>query len=140
MQKASGAVHDWFNARGLWVRNQVGDQFQVGGDDTLLTKSDAKGAEMAGQAAHLSQQAIQQLLANGTTPKELEAEEIFKLVPHEVVADTPQGKVTLPLEGWNDDVLRDLCRTKIFPDMFTSASSLAVRVANPELVKGGVTH
>ena len=36
LQLAAGAVHDWFNERGLSVGNARGDRMTVGGDDTLL--------------------------------------------------------------------------------------------------------
>jgi hypothetical protein len=140
LQKASGAVHDWFNARGLSVRNKAGVQYEVGGDDTLLTLSAALGAELAGRAAHLSQQAIAQLLAMGSTSKELEPESIFELVPQEVVADPGKTNKTYPLEAWNDDKLRSIYYATIFPDVMDSLSNLGVRVFSSEMVMHGVAH
>jgi hypothetical protein len=136
LQKASGAVHDWFNSKGLYVANKH-DKYHVGGDDSLLTKSDSKGVELAGQAAQMSQECISELLERGHTS--ITPESIFDLVPREVLSDGGSGK-GIPLESWNDGVVRDLCRTKIFPEVIDSLSSLGIRILSPEMVSGGVSH
>jgi hypothetical protein len=136
LQLAAGATHDYFNERGLWVVNKRGDTLRVGGDDTMLSKSGALGAQVAGEAAHLSQKAIKELLENGATA--ITVEQIFELVPQEVYLDTDPSK-KLPLSQWQDDVVKQICWTKIFPDLATSLKGEAVRMASPKMVSGGIS-
>ena len=137
IQLGAGATHDYFNQRGLSVRNARGDQFTVGGDDTLLSESSALGAQLAGEAAHTSQQAIDELLETGTTG--ITVEQILELVPSVILWRTAGGGwKDMPLEQWQDDVLHDICIEEIFPDLVdTLSTSTIVRAFSSELVEGG---
>jgi len=137
LQLAAGAVHDWFNERGLSVGNRNGDRMNVGGDDTLLSQSGRLGAERAGEAAHLSQQAIAELLREGATG--ITVERIFDLVPTSVFVTTDDGERQLSLEQFQDEVVHDLCRETIFPQVVRALTSDAVRHTAPDMVSGGVS-
>jgi hypothetical protein len=138
LQLAAGAVHDWFNERGLSVGNRNGDRMNVGGDDTLLSRSGKLGAERAGEAAHRSQQAIQELLTEGATG--ITVEQIFDLVPTSVFVSSDDGERQLSLEQFQDEVVHDLCRETIFPDVVRALTSDAVRHTAPDMVPGGVSR
>ena len=138
LQLAAGEVHNWFNARGLSVGNGKGDRMTVGGDDTLLDQSGRLGAERAGEAAHLSQQAISDLLNEGATT--ITVEQIFELVPTSVYwRDADGGERQLSLEEFQDEVVHDLCRETIFPQVVRALTSDVVRHASSEMVPGGVS-
>ncbi len=136
LQLAAGAVHDWFNKRGLSVGNVRGDRLYVGGDDTLLSQSGPVGAKIAAEAAHLSQQAISEELRDGTT--KITVEEIFKLVPTSVFVGADKAERELSLEQFQDDVVHDLCRETIFPQVMRDVAS-GVRFVSSEMVQGGVS-
>ncbi len=145
---AAGNTHDYFNHRGLYVSNGNGDVLKVGGDNSLLEKSDPKGAEMAAEASKRSQRAIDDLLTKGST--DLSVDAIWRLVPTSVFAapwqDWRSGsmfgtRITgrwYGLEEWHDEVLHDICIHEIFPDAVDSVSSKAVRLLSPELSDSGV--
>jgi hypothetical protein len=140
LQAAAGAVHDHFNEGGLTVRNRSGDQFKVGGDDTLLSESDQVGAELAGRAAELSRTAIQELLASGTTA--ITVDQIFALTPQTIVWTGETGRQApreLSLAQFQEDVVHDLCIHHIFPDLVSSMKGQAIRGASAEMVPGGVS-
>jgi hypothetical protein len=136
---AAGNTHDYFNHRGLYVRNGQGDIMKVGGDNSLLEKSLPLGAERAAEASKLSQQAIDDLLKKGAT--DLSVDRIWQLVPTEVFAAPYESwrgtsRVTgrfYGLEEWHDEVLHDICVNEIFPDTVDSFSSKAVRAFGREL-------
>ena len=139
LQLAAGETHDYLNARGLVVKNELGEVMRVGGDNTLIKESDELGAMRASEAAHLSQRAIGEILEWGST--EISVEEIWKRVPTQVgVGPSWLGKwqTFLPLETWQDAVLHEICLDHIFPDVVDSVKSKAVRGISPELVEGGV--
>ena len=79
---AAGNTHDYFNERGLYVRDDQGDVMRVGGDNSLIEKSDPRGAELAAEAPGLSRRAIDDLLEKGTT--DLTVDRIWRLVPTSV--------------------------------------------------------
>ena len=138
LQLAAGAAHDWFNEHGLFVENERGDKFQVGGDDTLLAKSGPIGAELAGEAAEMSRTAITELLTNGITA--ITSEKILALVPKFIHATTEEsGDQKMPLANWQNTVLFELCWKTIFPDVATRLSGEAVRMASSEMVSGGIS-
>jgi hypothetical protein len=133
---AGGTLHDYFNERGLSVSNERGDVLNVGGDDTLLSKSGPIGAELAGQASKMSRDAIDQLCRTGTTDTELE--DIWELVPTSVFTPTSGGGwEKRSLEDWQDEVLHQICLKEIFPQLVGSIASKAGRL-EPQLVEGGV--
>lgn len=139
LQLAAGATHDYFNERGLFVQNDRGDQFYVGGDDTLLSESGPVGAEVAGEASEMSRTAISEILANGVTA--ITPEKILALVPKFVHAKNKEGQEkVMPLANWQDDVLFDLCWTTIFPDVATRLSGEVVRMVSSEMVEGGISR
>jgi hypothetical protein len=138
LQLAAGAVHDWFNARGLAVGNGRGDRLYVGGDDTLLSRSGHLGAQFAAEAAQLSQRAIHELLVDGATA--ITVEQIFELVPTSVfVRSEDGGERRLSLEEFQDQVVHDLCRETIFPQVVRALTSDVVRHASSEMVAGGIS-
>jgi hypothetical protein len=134
-QGAAGSVHDYFNAIGMTVVSADGSvQMKVGGDDTLLSQSGPIGALAASHAAALSRQAIDELMNTGKTA--ITTEYIFGLVPTSVVVDGNP----VPLEQWQDNVLRKLCFDKIFPDYYTTLKSVVIGAFGDEMVEGGVSR
>lgn len=136
LQLAAGMTHDYFNQRGLTVVNARGDRIQVGGDSTLLTKSGALGAQIAGEAAQLSQQALDELTRTGQTDKTVD--KIAALFPTSVWVGGEDGRA-VPLSEWHDEVLHEICKTQIFPDVVDSFNSKVARAGQSELIEGGVT-
>jgi hypothetical protein len=136
-QGASGAAHDHFNAIGLTVANADNSlQIQVGGDDTLISRSGPMGAEVAGRAAAMSRQAIDELMNTGQTAITTEA--IFALMPSKVVVAGMAEPV--PIEQWQDTVLRDLCFNQIFPEYYRTLASAVIGAFGAEMVEGGVSQ
>jgi hypothetical protein len=134
-QGAAGSVHDHFNAVGLTVVSGDGSvRMRVGGDDTLLSQSDSIGALAAAHAAALSRQAIDELMNTGTTA--ITTEYIFGLVPTSVEV----AGVAMPLEQWQDNVLRKLCFETIFPDYYATLKSAIIGAFGDEMVEGGVSR
>jgi hypothetical protein len=136
-QGAAGATHDHFNAIGLTVVSADGSlRMRVGGDDTLLSESDSKGALAAAYAAQLSRQAIDEVMDTGETS--LTTEYIFGVVPAFVVVDgTPDP---MPLQQWQDSVLKDLCFSKIFPEYYRTFASAVIGTFGSEMVEGGMSR
>ncbi len=137
LQLAAGETHNYFNERGLSVSNQRGDVMQVGGDDTLLTKSGPLGAQLAAEASQMSRDSVQHIAHEGDETHSLD--DILQLVPTSIWHHTEAAGWTLhPLEQWQDNVLHKVCVDEIFPDVVDSASSKLARGAQSELVEGGV--
>ena len=135
-QGAAGAAHDHFNGIGLTVVSADGSvQMKVGGDDTLLAESDRFGALAAALAAQLSRQAIDELMNTGRTA--ITTEYIFGMVPTSVVVDGVADPV--PLEQWQDSVLRKLCFETIFPAYYANPKSALIGSFGKELVEGGMS-
>jgi hypothetical protein len=132
---AAGDTHDYFNHRGLTVKNDRGDRMTVGGDNTLLTKSGQLGAQVAGEAAQMSKRSIEDLLRKGETDKTID--KIAELWPTKVWVGGENG-YELPLEQWHDEVLHEICVKEIFPDVVDSASSKIARAGQPTLLPGRV--
>lgn len=138
LQLSAGAVHDWFNERGLTVVNSEGTEMQVGGDDTLLAKSSEVGAETAARAAEMSRQAVDDLMATGATDKTVEA--IMALVPQQVKIELLDGSTQLlGLADFQTEVIRPVCYEIIFPDLCGSLKGEAVRMFGAEMVSGGIS-
>ena len=140
LQLAAGETHDYWNKRGLMVVNDRGDRIRVGGDATLLTQSGELGARVAGEAAQMSQQAIDDLMSTGGTDKTVDR--IASLWPTKVWIEESTGRVcrparAVPLQEWHEDVLHRICREEIFPDVVDSLNSKVARTASPRLVEGG---
>jgi hypothetical protein len=133
-QGAAGAVHDYFNARGVTVTSSDGTlTMRVGGDDTMLAKSDAVGTQAAASAATLSRKMIEEIMDFGTSS--ITFQDIFALVPTSVVvADVP-----VPLDQWQDQVLHDLCFSTIFPDYYSTLKSAIIGAFGSEMVDGGIS-
>lgn len=116
VQSAAGALHDYFNERSLWVgspaRPNLADMYQIWGDETMVTSGE--GVQIAGETAHLSQRAIDELVRTGQTG--VGVREIRDRFPDRVVAEDANQKVSrmVPLEDWNNS-LRTLCFETIFP-------------------------
>jgi uncharacterized protein DUF4157 len=135
-QGAAGATHDYFNKLGLTVVSSDGSvQMRVGGDDTLISKSNEIGAAAVARATQLSRQAIEEIMDTGTSAVTVDT--IFGLVPTQVVVDgTGQA---LPLDQWQDEVLRAICFTTIFPDYYLTAKSAIIGTFGSEMLSGGVS-
>lgn len=134
-QKAAGEAHNYFNGLGLTVVSSDGNiQMRVGGDDTLISRSGPVGAEVAAQAAALSRQAIEELMNTGSTG--ITVDTIFALVPTKVVVDGVADPV--PLEQWQDSVVRQICDTKLFPEYYKLLAK-AIGSLSPEMVEGGMS-
>jgi len=111
IQSASGALHNYFNSRSLMVSSVAHkDAYQIWGDDTMVASGE--GVRIAGETAHMSQQAIDELASKGATP--ITAAHIRDQFPSKVRPEG--GGEMLPLEQWNDS-LRSLCWNTIFPDV-----------------------
>lgn len=144
---AANDIHDFFNHNGLRVQNAAGNEFVVGGDGTLL-KEDPSVIEITLKADNLADQAIHEFLTTGTSSVEVKT--IFDLFPSQVWAEFdstgPGGQETtvktgfLSLEKWNDDVVRKVCETEIFPKMAESFSYKVVRapgIGGAKLIDAG---
>jgi hypothetical protein len=137
LQLSAKAAHDYFNDHGLSVKNEAGTKMRVGGDDTLLSKSDEIGAETTAQAAAMSRQAIDDLLKTGQTDQTVDA--IMRLVPKWVVVEHLDGKEdTFGLADFQSEVIKSLCYEQLFPELVDSWKGLGVRMLGSEMVKGGV--
>ena len=136
LQLAGKDVHDYFNKRGLSVSNERGDTLQVGGDDTLLSKSGPVGAEVAAEAAKMSRDTIDETSRKGTSPTTVE--DIWKLFPTSVWTYAEGAWTKRSLADWQTEVLHQICIDEIFPDVVTSFSSKVIRALPSQLVEGGV--
>jgi hypothetical protein len=137
LQLAAGAAHDYFNSHGLLVENDNGDRMAIGGDDTLLSKSGPLGATVPALAASKSRQAIDDVFRTGQT--QWTVDEIFKWVPQRVVVNLPAGGThTMSLAEFQTDVVKDLCREQLFPQLIISTKGDLVRYFGSELVEGGI--
>ena len=133
-QAAAGFVHDALNKVGLTVVNGAGVYFNTGGDDTLLSESNAAGAAAIGTAASLSRKRIDDFLNDGDSS--IDVKQIFDQVPIAVVM--PAGPV--PLEQWQDDYLHHMCMETYFPDYYESFKSGIIGTFAPILVKKGISQ
>lgn len=138
---AAGEAHDRMNAMGLTVVNSRGDRMKVGGDSSMLTISDQKGAELVARAAQWSQLAIKETLEKGHTG--ISVDKVAAYFPNQVwVPRTPlgewdKGKV-YPLRDWNEQWLHDHLRFQVFPNIVDSIASKVVRLGQPQLVEAGI--
>lgn len=111
IQQSAGNLHDYFNKRGLWVGSVAHPKaYMIWGDDTMVTSGE--GVKIAGETAHMSQQAIDDLTRTGNSG--ISAQQIRDRFPS--MAGPLDGSAMLPLEQWNES-LKTLCWTKIFPDV-----------------------
>ena len=127
-QLASATVHDHFNASSLWVAAKASTQpYQIWGDDTLLSAaSGANGAAATSEAATLSRQALNEILATGQTS--ITTEQIFNRFPTR--AGSAANALT-SLEDWAFGQ-KSLCQDTLFPGI-SHAKVVAVRTATPRL-------
>lgn len=110
VQQASGAIHDHFNERSLWVSSAAYPRaYRIWGDETMTTSGE--GVRIVSETAQMSQQAIQDLTSTGQTT--IPAQQIRDRFPSIVHLDDGQ---VLPLDRWNEN-LRDLCFRTIFPQV-----------------------
>jgi hypothetical protein len=140
LQAGAGAAHDYFNEHGLTVTNRRGDTMWIGGDDTLLDRKVGGpiGVEVAAEASRMSRTAIESLLDTGET--DITPEDIFELVPTSVVVEDGRGGFrSVGLEDWQDEVLHDLCRTTIFPELLRTVKLGLIGSLSPEMVAGGIS-
>ena len=134
-QKAAGEAHDYFNKIGLTVANSDGSvQMRVGGDDTLISRSNEIGAATAARAAQLSRQAIEEIMDTGGTA--ITVEQIFALFPTQVVVP---GRGPVPLDQWQFDYLRQVCFETLFPHYYHTVA-IPLSEISPEMVPGGMSR
>lgn len=108
VQSASGVLHDFFNKNSLWVGSAAHPTpYQLYGDDTMLNGGDGVG--IASATAHLSQQALLDLLASGSTSITMQS--IMDNFPSTV--KTPNGIVSL--QAWNQGLRGQA--NDLFPDV-----------------------
>ncbi len=100
-----------------------------------MSKSNEVGAGAAAQAVALSRQAIEELMDTGATG--ITVESIFALVPTQVVLSN--GDV-MPLEQWQDEILRRICFSTIFPDYYLAVKSAIIGSFGAEMLPGGVSR
>ncbi len=124
---AANDIHDYFNERGLMVRNKAGQEFVVGGDGTLLLE-DESAIEVTLRADSMTDDAIRDLVTTGATP--IDVEKIFELFPSTVVM---AGK-PYPLERWNDEIVKRICEQEIFPQMADKLTYKGVRLVGSKLL------
>ncbi len=124
VQAASGALHDYFNARSLWVSSVVDTTpYQIWGDDTLLNGGD--GVRIASETAHASQQSIIDLLTTGTTATNWQ--DIANRFPTKVRA--ADGSM-VPLQQWQwSDEVKSLAWNQLFP----AVHYYILRLARPRI-------
>ena len=94
-QLASGAVHDHFNTKSVYVASAGHPaRYQLWGDDTMLNGADGAGA--AQDAARRSQAAIQELISAGHT--DITQQSLLDSLPTQV-SSTATGALQ-PIETW----------------------------------------
>jgi len=122
VQQASNAVHDTLNVKSLRVGSPKRHNYQVWGDDTLLTGG--WGAFATAEAAKLSRESIFGIIDN--RPKAVTSvEEIRQYFPTEVEFEATIGKGEVmehfsysgSLLGWMQDggQFHQYCRKELFP-------------------------
>ena len=112
VQSAAGAVHAYFNERALWVGSPAYPKaYQIWGDETML--AGGEGVGIAGETAHMSQQAIDDLVRTGQTS--FKVQQIRDRFPDRV--QVQGSSQLLSLEDWNNS-LRKTCFSTIFPDLW----------------------
>jgi hypothetical protein len=126
---AANDIHDVLNHSGLKVRNKAGNEFVVGGDGTLLLE-DSAAIEVTLRADALTDQAIHEILTFGSTS--VTPEQIFDLFPSTVLYEA----TAYPLQQWNDQVLKKICRAQVFPEMAGKLTYKGVRLVGSELLDG----
>jgi hypothetical protein len=110
VQQASKNLHSYFNEVGLVASSPADGPYPIYGDASMLESS--RGTLFAAQTAHMSQQAIQNLLAGKKAPA---VGEIRSHFPN--MAGTKDGDLhDLTSGGWKRFLIR-LCYQKIFPDV-----------------------
>ncbi len=123
LHMAAGEVHDHFNAMttgGLLVENGLGMRFRVGGDNTQLALSDARGAQVVVDAVNLSRQVVAETIATGQST--VSGRDVLMMVPTRVVV----GDQAYDLKTWNQTTIRAYC-DQIFPEVYSSVSASIVQ-------------
>jgi hypothetical protein len=113
LQASSNMVHDHFNAVSLWVMDLSANQYQVGGDDTLLNGGD--GVRQVAEAARRSREAILGLLNGDENVASID--QIRMRFPRYVLFETPTLSSMLSLENWHEDggAFEKFCDETLFP-------------------------
>jgi hypothetical protein len=130
LQLSANDIHDYLNEHGLRVENDYGHRFVIGGDGTLLLE-DGSSIEVNLEADSLADQAITDILTTGDT--HIDQDKIFKYFPVKVVLD-PKDPDGVPLEKWNDTLLKQICYQRIFPQMASKFDYKLVRIFGAKMV------
>jgi hypothetical protein len=109
----AGNIHDMLNDQGLLVKNKRGNTMFVGGDSEQFQLADTSGVTVPIEASTMSRTAVNDALTTGRPSST--AEDCLALVPSIV---TMLLFIDVPLEQWNQDVLRELCFNDLFPKIW----------------------
>lgn len=105
----AGDIHDMFNEQGLMVKNNRGDVMFVGGDSEQFQIAGTSGMAVPIEASTMSRKAVTDAIITGQPSAT--AEDCLALVPTIVKM---LFVLDIPLEQWNEKVLRDLCFNGLF--------------------------
>ncbi|HTW82579.1 MAG TPA: DUF4157 domain-containing protein [Candidatus Sulfotelmatobacter sp.] len=127
-QLASASLHDHYNATSAWVSSlATPTPYEVWGDDTLLTGANGRnGVQATSSTAHLSQQALLDILANGSSSITTEA--IRRHFPNR--AGSSSTNVT-DLRTWNEQ--QKSFAFNSFSNFVPTLKTLLTRFASPRL-------
>lgn len=128
-QLSSANLHDYYNARSLWVASEARPRpFEIWGDDTLLSGANGvDGVVATSETAQLSQHALRELLDTGTT--KITTESIRTHFPTAAGSDSGSLK---DLQSWAMSQ-RQLCESEIFPGFIPRLKELVVTLGSPRL-------
>ena len=115
VQLSAAILHDHYNNSSLWAGSTAAKEpFQVWGDETMLNGGD--GVYHAGEAAHLSQDAIRQILTTGCS--DITVQNLRDRFPNHAGKDRASLQ---PLAQWNAN-LKSAAMHSLFPQVEDWAS------------------
>lgn len=128
-QLASANLHDYYNDHSAWVSSLArSTPYEVWGDSTLFTGANGgAGVEATSETAQMSQEAIREILAAGTSS--ISTSSIREHFPTKA---GPSSTVQLDLQAWNDSQ-RDYCVNTSFPAFRATLKTILLGLASPRL-------
>lgn len=137
IQLSANDIHDRLNleiTKGLGLLVENGEKpprrFALGGDGTLLLEG-GSAIDVTLEADSLADKAITDIITTGDTT--ITQEQIFAYFPIKVLAHA-DDKEGVPLETWQDSVLKELCEQKVFPDLVGKINYKIVRLVGDKMV------
>jgi hypothetical protein len=130
LQKSTNALHNTFCTNGLTVTSGDGSlaNSKVYGDDNMFNKGSSAGVKHSAETAHMSRDAIRNIIGTGNDGGETTAK-ILNRLPDQVTVDLTdaEGKVvgteTMDIATWHNSArggtLKSYCFSKVFPSMGT---------------------